>query len=712
MPPVLLTFRLPLVLAALAAPVAAQTPPTATPARPPAQKVDEQDIQKVEIRGSTETYNPRRDDTATKIVVKGDEITKYGDTNVMEILKRLPGVSVGPRGIQMRGLGSGYTQFLLNGERPPIGFSTDQIHPDEIERIEIMRAASAEYSTQSIAGTINIIMKTNVRFKPKGGAQRSVSVGAGASKGGVSPYVGVSMSEPLGRFAYAVNANASRNVFERESHNMDEGYDAAGQLIRLRGTKVESRNESSSISATPRLTWTLENGENLTLLSSLHANRSKNRMHWETESTLGTPYTYRTVDSSSPSERRSMRTDFNWLHKLGAGAKLDLKAGVTYNSFRGDSRRLALAANGAPVQDDLTANESGETGFSSIGKYSTPIFEGHSLGAGWDLGFTGRDEDRFESIGRNGAAPVISDEIYRSEASRVAVYAQDEWNVTPRWSVYAGARWEGIQTISSGNTFDTSRSRTRVLSPLFHTLYKLPGIRGDQLRGALTRTYKAPATQSLIPRGYRSLNNSATVPDNLGNPDLRPELAYGLDLSYEHYWAPNALLSASVTAREIDDYTRNGLVLMPDGRWAIMPVNNGKAHVRSIELEAKFPVKALNPDAPAIELRANVARNWSWVDSVPGPHNRLDSQTPVTANFGLDYRTGPYSMGSSYTFANGGLVRVSTDQTRYQNVKRDLEAYVGWSRNKFSLRLALQNILAQDTIQDVTYTNKAGTTHR
>ncbi|MGZ8293248.1 MAG: TonB-dependent receptor plug domain-containing protein [Telluria sp.] len=701
MPSVL--FRLTVMSAALAA-VAPAVARQAGPPAAPAKKTDDQEIQKVVVKGSADTYNPRRDDTATKIIINSDEITKFGDTNVMDVLKRLPGVSVGGGGIRMRGLGGGYTQFLLNGERPPIGFSTDQIPPDQIERIEVMRAASAEYSTQSIAGTINIVLKTAVRFKPNARLARSVNAGVMTGNGAVSPSVGMHMSEPIGNFGYSVSANASRNRSERGLSDTEEGFDPAGGLIRLRGSKTAEQSDNTFLSLAPRVTWTLENGETLTLQSSLFAGRIGLISHRDIDSMLGIPSPYRSVDLTLDNDTSNARTDFSWLHKLGGGARLDLKAGANFNGRRADSHRRALAAGGVPVLDDLTRTESDETGFTSIGKYTTPIVEGHSLGAGWDLGVTTRDEDRNELVGRGSATPVATDEDYRSKVNRVAVYAQDEWNVTPRWSVYAGARWEGIQTISSGNTFVTSDSRTRVFSPLFHTLYKLPGKGGDQLRMALTRTFKAPATQLLIPRGIRSLNNRATEPDYLGNPELKPELALGLDASYEHYWAKNALLSASVTVREIDDYTRNGLVLMDDGRWAVLPLNRGKAHVRSIELEAKFPLKELYAGAPPIELRANVARNWSWVDSIPGPNNRLDSQTPVTANAGFDYRSGQLTTGGSFNFATGGLVQVSNEQSRYQSVKRDLEAYLMWRfKSGFNVRFAAQNILAQDVIQDVRY---------
>jgi outer membrane receptor for Fe3+-dicitrate len=52
-------------------------------------------VQKVEIKGSAAKYDARRDDTASKTVVSAEEIQKYGDTSVNDVLKRLPGITVG-----------------------------------------------------------------------------------------------------------------------------------------------------------------------------------------------------------------------------------------------------------------------------------------------------------------------------------------------------------------------------------------------------------------------------------------------------------------------------------------------------------------------------------------------------------------------------------------------------------------------------------------
>jgi outer membrane receptor for ferrienterochelin and colicins len=173
------------------------------------------------------------------------------------------------------------------------------------------------------------------------------------------------------------------------------------------------------------------------------------------------------------------------------------------------------------------------------------------------------------------------------------------------------------------------------------------------------------------------------------------------------------LLSVSTSMRKIDGYTRNATSLAADGRWVSMPVNDGNATTHGLELEAKFPLKAVMKDALPIDLRASISRNWSTVDAVQGPNNRLDSQTPFSATLGMDYKNGAFSTGGSYAFKTGGPVRISTAQTSYQTVRRDLEVYGLWKFDpKNQLRVALSNILKQDFVSENTFTDKSGTVRR
>jgi len=92
------------------------------------------DMGKVEITsGRDNDTQQRRESTASKIVIGREEIEKQGDSNIGEVLKRMPGITLGGNpgrggGVRMRGLSAGYTQILLDGQRVPPGFSLNRSH--------------------------------------------------------------------------------------------------------------------------------------------------------------------------------------------------------------------------------------------------------------------------------------------------------------------------------------------------------------------------------------------------------------------------------------------------------------------------------------------------------------------------------------------------------------------------------------------------------
>jgi outer membrane receptor protein involved in Fe transport len=707
--PAAFPFRLTIAAAAVAAamaPVHAQQAPVSKEQAP---AEDPKKMQQVEVKGAANAYDPRRDDTASKIVVNNEEIVKYGDTNVLDVLKRVPGVTISSSGrggeIRMRGLGSGYTQVLINGERAPQGFDISSLSPDVIERIEVLRAASAEFSTQSIAGTVNIVLKKAVKA-----AQRELKVGYGHGSATNSPTVNLQLSDKLGKLSYSFAMNGFQNRFTNEPETIETFTNPAGAITGLRQNETPQDARISAVNLTPRVNYTFANGDTLT--SQTFANWA-NFMQAEmgsVDTLVGPMPAYPRLEQRMTNHNHVFREELNWVHKFESGAKLDAKlsglyVGADNAMYRFGSGNPAASPLRAFIKSDVVVR-----GLSSTGKYTSSRFEGHALAFGWDGGYQTSDDARRE---RDADAPEVAlpggDEFYDAKISRLAVYGQDEWNVTPAWSVYLGARWEGIRTSTAGNTYSEIKNSTSVLSPVAQTLYKLPGTKGDQLRLAVTRTYKAPGQQQIIPHRFTSVNNSQTEPDQIGNPNLKPELALGIDASYEHYWAEGALLSASVSSRRITDYTRN-LVSFDGARWISAPTNSGDARTYGLELEAKFPLKAVMATTTNLDLRASVSRNWSTVSSVPGPDNRLDGQTPVSSTLGADYKNGPLTLGGSYVFKNGGFVRVSGNQISYQSVRRDLDLYALWKFTpKLQLRVATANLLAQDTISQSSYTTGAGT---
>lgn len=704
-----IALLLPLAVQAADPPAADTDKPAAkTPAKKPDTKLDT-----IEVKTSVED-DTRRDDTATKIVVNAAEINKFGDTQLADVLKRLPGVTVIGSSIRMRGLGNGYTQILIDGERAPPGFTIDQLSPTMIERIEVIRAATAEFSTQSIAGTINIVLKKKVSLAQR--EIRGVYAQGSFYKSKNSNFV---MSDKDGDLSWSVNGYIYDNINNYPYRGSETGFDANGVLNLLRTSSGLSHGNSRGGGVGPRLSWALANGDTLTWQSFVNLNRGDGRNNFAYEVSSGPALPYQNSQSRSAYQNDFLRTDLNWIHKLAGNAKLDWKVGAYKGKNRNDNFLQGFNFAGQQNLERTVNTSSSDEGFTFAGKFSTPIIEGHSLVTGWDTGLNKRSEHAVQQDKPfPGVLPAVTafntDEVFNASVLKLAAFAQDEWNITPQWSVYLGLRWEGLTTTSEGQSYAKVHNRSSVWSPLMQTLYKLPDRKGEQLRLALTRTYKAPGTGQLVPRLFTSVENKPTSPDSRGNPDLRPELATGIDVAFEKFWEQGASMSLSGSARRITDYNRRGLLLI-NGRWVSLPINDGTAVTKSIEFDAKFPVQTLWKEAPPVDFRFNMNRNWSHVDAVPGPNNRLDQQTPFSATLGLDYRmkNGVLVAGGSYSFRSGGLVRTAINQDAYLTTKRDLDLYGLWKITpKTQIRLTLSNILHPAAVNESSYFDEFGVIRR
>jgi iron complex outermembrane receptor protein len=230
-------------------------------------------------------------------------------------------------------------------------------------------------------------------------------------------------------------------------------------------------------------------------------------------------------------------------------------------------------------------------------------------------------------------------------STRFALYAQDEWSLTPNWAAHAGLRWEGISTSGSGEVGQPDASnRSSVWSPLLHAVWK-PDPKGrDQVRISLTRSYRSPSLGNLIARPAINTRypapgpNTPTQPDRAGNPSLRPELATGLDVAIERYLPGSGVLSANVFQRRISDFMRSQVTLesvpwATQPRYVSRPQNIGDAVTQGIELEAKFRLSDLVAEAPRVDVRSNASVFRSRVKSVPGPTTGSTSSptTPSTS---------------------------------------------------------------------------------
>jgi outer membrane receptor for ferrienterochelin and colicins len=685
------------------------------PATPPPRKDEPVKVEKIEVQA--DGLAERRESTASKIIVNSEEITKYGDTNLLEVLKRLPGVTVdsGPGGrggaVRMRGLGSGYTQILVNGERMPPGFTLDSISPDLIDRIEIVRGATAEFSTQAVAGTINVVLKRALSNQ-----RRELKIGASTEHDQPNFTASGQWADKSGNLSYTIPFNAVRFSFVGEGFNEQRVYDPDFDLVQYFLSRRRNEGWGANFNISPRLSWNL--GQNHTLNVDAFALTNFFRGHFIEDNTpvTGDPPQYVSTDLRLRNSNNSFRANAQWVRRFADGSRIDAKLGTTLFEFDSASTFDANNVDGVRTLERTVDSTIRDVGLTTQGKYSFPLMKGHALVAGWDGALTKRDDTRLQQdFNPSTGTSDRLDEIFDTSIRRLALFGQNEWDVTDRFAVYLGLRWEGIETQSEGNTYDAINNRSSVTSPIVNLLWKLPGSQKDQVRLGLARTYKTPQIQELVPRRFFAPNNSPTTPDFIGNPNLKPELSWGLDAAYEHYPTGGGNFSVSVFHRRIEDVIQRE-VAFEDGLYISRPANIGEARVSGIELDAKGKLSQLWEGAPNVDLRGNFSANHSKVSFLPGPYNRLDEQVPWSGTVGFDYRFAaptPLTVGSSFTARAGGTVRTSQSQTLFKSVNRQWEAYGLW---RFSpavqLRLTVQNILAQDTLLVNTFTDVSGTTER
>jgi len=705
--------------AAASAPAGAASAPAAAPPRPAAAPAGSTPgAQRVEITGGRDSdTDARRQSTAAKIVIGREEIEKFGDATVGEVLRRLPGVTTpgapgrgGPP--RMRGLGGGFTQLLIDGQRMPPGFSLDSLTPEQIERIEVLRAPTAETGARAIAGTINIITREGFRKR-----LNDLRIGTGSENGKPSGGVFWSHNDSSGQLTYTLSAGLFGNQRKNTNRSETQVTDvASSDLLEDRSTLNNSQGQTVGLNLNARLMWRLgEGGDSLTLMPGIFTNRNENQYRFDTDERLRRPSTPELADQGGGGNEGGFtgpRLMLQYRQRVGAW-RLEGGGNISASRSDNDSTREERRADGSILRTQLDSTVQREKRYSLNGKGSRLLGgEGseHSLVVGGEVETAQRDDTR-NTI--EDGLPALTDYGDNFEAStlRLAAYAQDEWNLNPQWAVHAGLRWEGITTRGDDGLGNRPTNRNSVWTPLVHLLWKPDPKTRDQVRLSLTRSWRSPATSTLIGRPNITRlydptlgSNTETSPDSAGNPNLRPELATGIDLAFERYLQGGGLLSANLFARQITDLmrSRTELETVPWStfdRWVRRTRNIGKASTQGLELEAKFRLDQVWAGTPPVELRANVALYQSQVDGVPGPDNRLDEQAKGTANIGADYRLRgtPLTLGGNVNWVPATLTRLAEDQTTATTTKRQWDLFALWTFSpSVALRVMANNVDPRD----------------
>lgn len=661
------------------------------------QKAPGGKLERVEIMGKQGDNDLRRRAQIAKQVYGREELDKFGDNNVADVLKRLPGVTMQGNAPRMRGLGSGYTLILINGDPAPPGFALDQLDPAQVERIEVTKGPTANQSAQAVAGAINIILKE----APKS-SQRDLRLGMGYSVDRPT----VSGSFTLGEKWGGMSLSLPISVFEWRNQNeatvLRNAAGLDGQPARSEQRETQF-NFGRGFNMGPRLNWKISDDETLTWQSFLQKGQWNNRASYLRQTLQGQPSF--DDDSAFQGGWQNVRSNAQWVNHFSSADRIELKAGLSASMGSLDGQTFRQG-----VVQRAVLGDNADLSVTQAGNYTHLINDAHSVTVGWDLEWRQRDEKR--TVTEKGVPQTVQFEgqPFGARIERQAWYLQDEWEISKQWSTYLGVRGERIATRSQGNAVSLSNSST-VVTPMWHLNYKLDPAARDIIRGSITRSYKAPEVGALLARPSlsglfpdTSRPNTELSPDRIGNPELLPELATGLDLAYEKYLSGGGMVSVGVFYREVNDLMRNVTSLQAVRyatvpRWVSQPVNFSKAQTAGLELEVKGRVGELAPTMfdPKLPLSVRGSLNYyhSRVDALPGPNNRLDGQQPWSGNFGMDYRltSVPVTMGASLAFTPGYSTQQSLSQSLDLGRSRSVDMFAQWVvSRKMSVRVSANNL--------------------
>jgi iron complex outermembrane receptor protein len=210
------------------------------------------------------------------------------------------------------------------------------------------------------------------------------------------------------------------------------------------------------------------------------------------------------------------------------------------------------------------------------------------------------------------------------------------------------------------------------------------------------------ASQTLTRPDYSALAGSVSLSDltltgSGGNPNLDPLVSTNFDAALEWYFAPRALLSASVFSMDMKDYVGFGTVVQPyldqtasaaagqdvfSNYEVSIPVNVD-AEVQGFELAYEQPIGE----------NFGIAANYTYADSSSEGDKPVFGTSRDTYNVSGYFENDKFNVRLSYTYRSQYYAGVSRTDDFYQDSIGNLAASVGYTvSDRMSISLDALNL--------------------
>ncbi|GGC81556.1 TonB-dependent receptor plug domain-containing protein [Undibacterium terreum] len=661
--------------------------------------------QQVLINGAQTDIEKSRDFVAGKLIISAKTIADSGLQNVGEILRREPAITIGKDGrLGLMGL-PGYTQVLIDG-MPPSGKDPYELDLVHVEKIEIIKSATAATGPFGIAGTINIIQR---KVAPTRYTQ--VTAGGSSTAGHHAANLAWVNNQAVGDTPLSFNLSLSAN------RSVKPSSDSYQQTLIQTGLPSQPvlQGDRMSISTFEYVTgqgefsWKLNPNQKIIFSpEGLQINVTQ-QGHEQRQWTDGRTFSTQ-ENSKETSSSYSIPLRWTLLTESDSRIELQLKA----NHVAASNSSSQLSETGPSSTSDLRVQsrrvESNNQFFTL--NYKSEFSGGHELEAGGNFTHSTSDTTYGDFInGSRDTTLTMLGTLSTVEKKALRLFAQDDWRVNKSLAFNFGVSAEQ-QDFQLEEGVTRSQANFRMWAPSFHVVKKIAGDTKRQFRASLARTFQAPTSSQLVlhPR-VNSLApcdanqlcsaNSPDTADNAGNPNLQPERALGLNLSYTQGLSDNSELSVEYYRRDIDRKIGSELIL-EDVVWASVPryvfrpANLGQARIEGIDLSARVTVRDFWKESPKLDVSGKLGFSRSELSDIPGPDNRLAGQTPWNAKLNLAYTAvgWPLKLNLDANWLPGDWVRNNLTQRSFQSRLFTLNSSASWQiKPDLRLVMSLNNIL-------------------
>jgi outer membrane receptor protein involved in Fe transport len=632
------------------------------------------------------------------VVIDRRDIEALGAFSVSDVLRQLPGVQVTPTGdgsvvIRMRGMDADSTQLLIDGQRVSNGKSQlpiDQLPSEMIERVEVIRAPSAEFTGAS-GGTINLVLRqatvqreTNLRFTDNhvwghNAGQAFFSRSGPLPGQAPAPVVAASTDDPTAEspqpaalpvtdkpWAYFVALANTGMLLGSQAHRET---DSQGQLTSL--TDVTSRYRRSEYSLVPKVNGKWGRADDITLRATISHTFFRG---WSSTNSTGvvnaTPYLLNSSESYQY-QRQYRQGALDWTHRF-SDSKLDTTLAASHAHDTVD-RLGNTIQSGADAQSssymfsDLRRDSSWNLKSKLTGTSSNLLWSGGAELEGRSLRVNTDSAD--SSLGSNSLLAV------GARLQRQVLWGQNEWALNTS-TLTAGLRTESLR-LSSTDANTLNAQRWTFLQPSVHL--RTPIDPNLQWRANLARVTRNPSVWDLINRSYPSGGvNGINNPDYSGNPVLRPEVALTIDTGIERRLGQDGQLGLNLFVRQLKDSIAS-LVTLRAGRWVQQRSNVGDATVWGLEGDVKSDLRWAGL-APDWTLSSHASLLQSRMTSGPNLGQRIPGQARYQASVNVAKplrRSGGLFGGGTLTLTGPAQLSTSPGITGAEHPRGTLDLYVG-----------------------------------